>query len=95
MVAAHALIACKQAPTIELVSFAPTIPLLSPTPNFFSFSAMPPRPKPTSRNSVAPAAEMSPAPLRDQRKKILIVDDHPFMRAGLAQLIDKQPDLQV
>jgi DNA-binding NarL/FixJ family response regulator len=29
------------------------------------------------------------------RKRILIVDDHPFMRAGLAQLIEKQPDLQV
>jgi DNA-binding NarL/FixJ family response regulator len=29
------------------------------------------------------------------RKKILIVDDHPFMRAGLAQLIDKQRDLIV
>ena len=29
------------------------------------------------------------------RKKILLVDDHPFMRAGLAQLIDKQPDMIV
>ena len=29
------------------------------------------------------------------RKKILLVDDHPFMRAGLAQLIDRQPDLAV
>lgn len=29
------------------------------------------------------------------RKKILIVDDHPFMRAGLAQLIDRQPDMGV
>ncbi len=29
------------------------------------------------------------------RKKILVVDDHPFMRAGLGQLIDKQADLQV
>ncbi len=29
------------------------------------------------------------------RKKILLVDDHPFMRAGLAQLIDHQPDLMV
>ena len=29
------------------------------------------------------------------RKKILLVDDHPFMRAGMAQLIDKQPDLMV
>lgn len=29
------------------------------------------------------------------RRKVLLVDDHPFMRAGLAQLIDKQPDLMV
>lgn len=30
---------------------------------------------------------------KSERKKLLLVDDHPFMRAGLAQLIDKQPDL--
>ncbi|PTX98919.1 response regulator transcription factor [Opitutus sp. ER46] len=30
-----------------------------------------------------------------ERRTILIVDDHPFMRAGLAQLIDKQADLRV
>lgn len=29
------------------------------------------------------------------RRKILLVDDHPMMRAGLIQLIDKQPDLEV
>jgi DNA-binding NarL/FixJ family response regulator len=29
------------------------------------------------------------------RKKILLVDDHPFMRAGLAGLIDRQPDITV
>jgi DNA-binding NarL/FixJ family response regulator len=29
------------------------------------------------------------------RKRILIVDDHPFMRDGLAQLINKQPDMVV
>ena len=29
------------------------------------------------------------------RRRILIVDDHPFMRAGLAQLIDRQADMQV
>jgi DNA-binding NarL/FixJ family response regulator len=32
----------------------------------------------------------SPAPAR---KRVLIVDDHPFMRAGIAQLIDRQPEL--
>ncbi|HVU36041.1 MAG TPA: response regulator transcription factor [Opitutaceae bacterium] len=50
-------------------------------------------------SSRAPAAAAAPstgagAPA-SARRKILIVDDHPFMRAGLAQLIDKQPDLQV
>jgi DNA-binding NarL/FixJ family response regulator len=29
------------------------------------------------------------------RKKILLVDDHPMMRAGLAQLINKQSDMKV
>lgn len=29
------------------------------------------------------------------RRKVLLVDDHPFMRAGVAQLIDSQPDLAV
>ena len=29
------------------------------------------------------------------KKRILIVDDHPMMRQGLAQLIDLEPDLSV
>lgn len=41
----------------------------------------------------APGASAPPAAAA--RKRILIVDDHPFMRAGLAQLIDRQTDLQV
>lgn len=29
------------------------------------------------------------------RCRILVIDDHPFMRAGLSQLIDRQTDMQV
>lgn len=42
-----------------------------------------------------PAPVKSAAAEASVRRKILVVDDHPFMRAGLAQLIDKQPDLMV
>lgn len=43
-----------------------------------------------------PAAKTPPAAVDTaMRRRILLVDDHPFMRAGLAQLIDKQPDLMV
>lgn len=38
----------------------------------------------------APAAPAEPA-----RRKVLLVDDHPMMRAGLAHLINRQPDLTV
>jgi len=31
----------------------------------------------------------------DKTKRILIVEDHPLLRAGLAQLINAEPDLQV
>ncbi len=41
------------------------------------------------------AAKVAVQPQTPERKKILLVDDHPFMRAGVAQLIDKQPDLVV
>jgi len=45
---------------------------------------------PSKTKSPTPAS--TPAQIR---KRILIVDDHPFMRAGLAQLIDRQLDLMV
>ena len=47
------------------------------------------RPKKTALLPVAP-----PAPAAE-RRRILLVDDHPFMRAGLAQLIDRQADMMV
>ena len=49
------------------------------------------RPKP----SPSPASSMPAPGPRSERKRILLVDDHPFMRVGLATLIDRQPDLAV
>jgi DNA-binding NarL/FixJ family response regulator len=37
----------------------------------------------------------TPTTVSQVKRRILVVDDHPFMRAGLAQLIDRQPDLTV
>ena len=43
----------------------------------------------------ARAEEPAAPPPATVRRRILLVDDHPFMRAGLAQLIDRQADLTV
>lgn len=48
-----------------------------------------------SRPKPSPAAPPPSASAAPPRKGILLVDDHPFMRAGLAQLIDRQADLRV
>lgn len=48
---------------------------------------MPPKKSAASPGSAPPASVV--------RKRILLVDDHPFMRAGLGALIDRQPDLAV
>mgnify|MGYP002787845877 CR=1 FL=1 len=48
-----------------------------------------------SRKTATPSSAASAAPLAPARKRLLVVDDHPFMRAGLAQLIDRQPDMHV
>jgi DNA-binding NarL/FixJ family response regulator len=45
---------------------------------------------PGPKKTAAPAAGASPPP-----RRVLLIDDHPFMRAGLAQLINAQSDLMV
>ncbi len=54
--------------------------------------------KPARRTAPTPGAEVAKASAADDSRptrKILLVDDHPFMRAGLAQLIERQADLAV
>jgi DNA-binding NarL/FixJ family response regulator len=48
------------------------------------------KPSAISKKPKKPSAPPPPA-----RKQLMLVDDHPMMRAGLVQLIDKQADLQV
>ena len=47
-----------------------------------------------SRASDKPTSRSSPSSPKE-RKKVVLVDDHPVMRSGLAQLINRQPDLEV
>lgn len=44
---------------------------------------------------MAAAPKSASAAQTDSRRRVLLVDDHPFMRAGLGQLIDRQPDMRV
>lgn len=59
---------------------------------------MKPKPKSFAPKKTAPAkatAGLVTKPSSTSRKRLLLVDDHPMMRAGMAQLINKQPDLEV
>ena len=47
--------------------------------------------KKSARTAASKPANPAPPP----RKRILLVDDHPMMRAGMVQLINKQGDLEV
>jgi DNA-binding NarL/FixJ family response regulator len=40
-------------------------------------------------------ARVPSEPAQPARRRVVLVDDHPMMRAGLAQLIERQPDLTV
>jgi DNA-binding NarL/FixJ family response regulator len=43
----------------------------------------------------APRSTSKPSAVAAPRKRILIVDDHPVVRQGLAQILDAEPDLVV
>ena len=49
--------------------------------------------KTSTNGPVAGAAAVAPPPTN--KRRIFIVDDHPIVRQGLAQLIDSEPDLVV
>src|SRR5581483_4059686 len=46
-------------------------------------------------NRKGPKGATAPKSALGSRKRIMLVDDHPMMRAGLAQFINKQPDLEI
>lgn len=64
---------------------------------------MKPMPKTTGTKKPAPKIDAlvkapdasATKPRSISRKRLLLVDDHPMMRAGMAQLINRQPDLEV
>jgi DNA-binding NarL/FixJ family response regulator len=55
---------------------------------------IPQKPSDPNDKTHEPEAGDSP-PAKEERKRILIVDDHPMMRAGLTQLISRQPSMEV
>ena len=66
-------------------------PLLVATPRSSAASSGPAK----QRGSASDALALTPPPADQQRHKILLLDDHPMTRYGMARLIEQEPDLVV
>ena len=51
--------------------------------------------KPAAKTAAPPPAPAAPAPPAKVKTRVFVADDHPFLRVGLANIINQQADMTV